>query len=70
MHTPNRDKVHAAYRQGEEAIVQLIDQLIQELQAPSRDGFKKLRNRSHDMRLPGNRKNGRQEGHVGIAIFM
>ena len=32
MHTPNRDEIHAAYQQGEGAIVQLINQLIQELQ--------------------------------------
>ena len=32
MHTPNRDEIHTAYQQGEGAIVQLINQLIQELQ--------------------------------------
>ena len=32
MHTPNCDEIHAAYQQGEGAIVQLINQLIQELQ--------------------------------------
>ena len=31
MHTPNRDEIHAACQQGEGAIVQLINQLIQEL---------------------------------------
>ena len=32
MHTPNCDEIHAAYQQGEGAIVQLINRLIQELQ--------------------------------------
>ena len=32
MHIPNCDEIHAAYQQGEGAIVQLINQLIQELQ--------------------------------------
>ncbi len=32
MHTPNRDEIHAAYQQGEGAIVHLVNQLIQELQ--------------------------------------
>nr|QNO51676.1 hypothetical protein IGDPAKFA_00030 [Methanosarcinales archaeon ANME-1 ERB6] len=32
MHTPNRDEIHAAYQQGEVAIVQLFGQFIQELQ--------------------------------------
>jgi transposase len=56
MNIPTRDEIRAAYRQGEEVIVQLFEQLIQELQAqqdrlnknskksskpPSSDGFKK-----------------------------
>ena len=32
MHTPTHEDIHTAYQQGEEAIVQLIGQLIQELQ--------------------------------------
>jgi len=32
MHIPTRDEIHAAYQQGEGAIVQLFDQFIQELQ--------------------------------------
>ena len=32
MRRPTRDEIRAAYRQGEGAIVQLINQLIQELQ--------------------------------------
>ena len=81
MHTPNRDEIHAAYQQGEGAIVQLFDQLIQELQAlqdqlnknsknsskpPSSDGLKKPRTKSQRKR--GNKKNGGQEGHVGHTL--
>ena len=81
MHTPNRDEIHAAYQQGEGAIVQLINQLIQELQTlqdqlnknsknsskpPSSDGLKKPRTKSR--RKPGNKKNGGQDGHVGHTL--
>nr|QNO44451.1 hypothetical protein OHDJCCFA_00008 [Methanosarcinales archaeon ANME-2c ERB4] len=81
MHTPNCDEIHAAYQQGEGAIVQLINQLIQELQTlqdqlnknsknsskpPSSDGLKKPRTKSQ--RKPGNKKNGGQEGHVGRTL--
>jgi len=81
MHTPNRDEIHAAYQQGEGAIVQLINQLIQELQTlqdqlnknsknsskpPSSDGLKKPRTKSQRKR--GNKKNGGQDGHVGHTL--
>nr|QNO44625.1 hypothetical protein ALDOFIIM_00004 [Methanosarcinales archaeon ANME-2c ERB4]QNO44934.1 hypothetical protein DMHHAFJO_00005 [Methanosarcinales archaeon ANME-2c ERB4]QNO46297.1 hypothetical protein FKGNILIC_00004 [Methanosarcinales archaeon ANME-2c ERB4] len=81
MHTLNRDEIHAAYQQGEGAIVQLINQLIQELQTmqdqlnknsknsskpPSSDGLRKPRTKSQRKR--GNKKNGGQEGHVGHTL--
>jgi hypothetical protein len=34
MNIPTRDEIRAAYRQGEEVIVQLFERLIQELPAP------------------------------------
>ena len=58
MNIPTRDETREAYRQGEEAIIQLVERLIQELQAqqdrlnknsknsskpPSSDAFKKFR---------------------------
>ena len=61
MYIPTHDEIRAAYRQGEEAIIQLFERLIQELQAqqdrlnknsknsskpPSSDGFKKPRTKS------------------------
>jgi hypothetical protein len=33
MNIPTRDEVRALYQQGEEAIIQLVERLIQELQA-------------------------------------
>jgi hypothetical protein len=33
MNIPTRDEIRAAYRQGEEAIIQLVERLIKELQA-------------------------------------
>jgi hypothetical protein len=36
MNLPTRDEIRAAYRQGEEEIIQLVEQLIQELQAQHR----------------------------------
>jgi transposase len=61
MNIPTRDEIRAAYRQGEEAIIQLFEWVIQELQAqqdrlnknsknsskpPSSDGFKKTHTKS------------------------
>ena len=61
MNIPTHDEIRAAYRQGEEEIIQLVERLIQELQAqqdhlnknsknsskpPSSDGFKKHRTKS------------------------
>jgi hypothetical protein len=61
MNIPTRDEIREAYRQGEEAIIQLVERLIQELQAqqdrlnknsknsskpPSSDGFKKTRTKN------------------------
>jgi uncharacterized protein YllA (UPF0747 family) len=33
MNIPTSDEIRAAYKQGEEAIIQLFERLIQELQA-------------------------------------
>ena len=81
MCIPTRDEIRAAYRQGEEATIQLFDYLVWELQTlqdqlnknsknsskpPSSDGFKKPRTKSS--RKPGNKKSGGQEGHVGHTL--
>jgi hypothetical protein len=81
MNIPTHDEIRAAYRQGEEEIIQLIDPLIRELQTlqdkqnknskncskpPSSDGFKKPRTKSQ--RKLGNRKNGGQKGHKGHTL--
>ena len=75
MNIPTRDEIREAYRQGEEAIIQLFERLIQELQAqqdrlnknsknsskpPSSDGFKKPRTKS--TRKTGSKKKRRAEG--------
>ncbi len=61
MNIPTGDEIRAAYQQGEEAIIQLVERLIQELQAqqdrlnknsknsskpPSSDAFKKHRTKN------------------------
>ena len=76
MNISTRDEIREAYRQGEEAIIQLFEWLIQELQAqqdrlnknsknsskpPSSDGFKKHRTKS-------TRKSGGQKGHKGHTL--
>jgi transposase len=81
MTIPTRDEICEAYRQGEEAIIQLFERLIQELQAqqdrlnknsknsskpPSSDGFKKPRTKS--TRKPGSKKSGGQKGHKGHTL--
>jgi hypothetical protein len=81
MNIPTRDEIRAAYRQGEEAIIQLVERLIQELQAqqdrlnrtsknsskpPSSDGFKKHRTKS--TRKIGSKKSGGQKGHKGHTL--
>jgi len=81
MNIPTRDEIRAAYRQGEEAIIQLVERLIQELQAqqdrlnknsnnsskpPSRDDFKKSRTKS--TRKNGSKKSGGQKGHKGHTL--
>jgi len=81
MNIPTHDEIHEIYRQGEEAITQLVDRLIQELQAlqarlnknsknsskpPSSDGFKKTRTKS--TRKNGSKKSGGQEGHKGHTL--
>jgi len=81
MNIPTRDEIRAAYRQGEEAIIQLFERLIQELQAqqdrlnknsknsskpPSSDGFKKPRTKS--TRKTGIKKSGGQKGHKGHTL--
>lgn len=81
MNIPTSDEIRAAYRQGEEAIVQLFERLIQELQAqqdrlnknsknsskpPSSDGFKKHRTKS--TRKTGSKKSGGQKGHKGHTL--
>ena len=81
MNIPTRDEIRAAYRQGEEAIIQLFERLIQQLQAqqdrlnknsknsskpPSSDGFKKHRTKS--TRKRGNKKSGGQNGHKGYTL--
>ncbi len=78
MNIPTRDEIREPYRQGEEAIIQLFERLIQELQAqqdrlnknsknsskhPSSDGFKKHRTKS--TRKNGSKKSGGQKGHKG-----
>jgi len=75
MNIHTRDEIRAAYRQGEEAIIQLFERLIQELQAqqdrlsknsknssklPSSDGFKKHRTKS--TRKTGSKKKRRAKG--------
>ena len=75
MCIPTRDEIRAAYRQGEEATIQLFDNLARELQTlqdqlnknsknsskpPSSDGLKKPRTKSQ--RKPGNKKNGWRRG--------
>ncbi len=75
MCIPTRDEIRAAYRQGEEATIQLFDNLARELQTlqdqlnknsknssktPSSDGLKKPRTKSQ--RKPGNKKNGGRRG--------
>lgn len=81
MNIPTSDEIRAAYRQGEEAIIQLFERLIQELQAqqdrlnknsknsskpPSSDGFKKHRTKS--TRKTGSKKSGGQKGHKGHTL--
>ena len=81
-HRPTHDEIRAAYQQGEEAIIQLVDYLVWELQAlqdqlnknsknsskpPSSDGLKKTP-RTKSQRKPGNKKNGGQAGHVGHTL--
>ena len=81
MNIPTRDEIREAYRQGEEAIIQLFERLIQELQAqqdrlnknsknsskpPSSDGFKKHRTKS--TRKTGSKKSGGQKGHKGHTL--
>nr|QNO44058.1 hypothetical protein HOOKONJN_00002 [Methanosarcinales archaeon ANME-2c ERB4]QNO44212.1 hypothetical protein EAPJJHLA_00003 [Methanosarcinales archaeon ANME-2c ERB4]QNO44791.1 hypothetical protein HJJCBNBL_00003 [Methanosarcinales archaeon ANME-2c ERB4] len=82
MCIPTHDEVRAAYRQGEEAIIQLVDYLVWEVQTlqdqlnknsknsskpPSSDGLKKTP-RTKSQRKPGNKKNGGQEGHEGHTL--
>ena len=81
MNIPTRDEIREAYRQGEEAIIQLFERLIQELQAqqdrlnknsknsskpPSSDGFKKPRTKSSIKN--GSKKSGGQKGHKGHTL--
>ncbi|KAF5415799.1 MAG: hypothetical protein C5S48_04895 [Candidatus Methanogaster sp.] len=82
VYRPTHDEIHAAYQQGEEAVIQLCDYLSWELQTmqdqlnknsknsskpPSSDGFKKTP-RTKSQRKPGNKKNGGQDGHVGHTL--
>jgi transposase-like protein len=81
MNIHARDEIREAYRQGEEAIIQLVERLIQELQAqqdrlnknsknssksPSSDGFKKHRTKS--TRKTSSKKSGGQKGHKGHTL--
>ncbi len=81
MNIPTRDEIRAAYRQGEEAIIQLFERLFQELQSqqdrlnknsknsskpPSSDGFKK--HRTKRTRKTGSKKSGGQKGHKGHTL--
>jgi hypothetical protein len=81
MNIPSHDEIREAYRQGEEAIIQLVERLILELQAqqdrlnknsknssksPSSDGFKKTRTKS--TRKSGSKKSGGQKGHKGHTL--
>ena len=82
MDIPTSDDIRAAYRQGEEAIIQLFERLIQELQAqqdrlnknsknsskpPSSDGFKKHRTKS-TRKTGSKKKSGGQKGHKGHTL--
>jgi transposase len=81
MNIPTRDEIREAYWQGEEAIIQLVERLIQELEAqqdrlnknsknsskpPYSDGFKKSRIKSSTKN--GSKKSGGQEGHKGHTL--
>ena len=81
MNIPTRDELRGAYRQGEEASIQLFERLIQKLQVqqdrlkknsknsskpPSSDGFKKHRTKS--TRKNGSKKSGGQKGHKGHTL--
>jgi transposase len=81
LNIPTRDEIRAAYRQGEEAIIQLFERLIHELQAqqdrlnknsknsskpPSSDAFKKHHTKS--TRKTGSKKSGGQKGHKGHTL--
>ena len=81
MNIPTREEIREAYRQGEEAIIQLFERLIQELQVlqgqlnknsknsskpPSSDGYKKPRTKSS--RKSGSRNSGGQKGHKGHTL--
>jgi transposase len=80
-HLPMPDEVRAAYREGEEAVVQLFTGLvarIQELEArlnkdshnsskpPTSDGLKK--GRKHGLRHKSGKKSGGQAGHEGHRL--
>jgi hypothetical protein len=83
MNIPTRDEIRAAYRQGEEAIIQLFERLIQELQAqqdrlnknsknsskpPSSDVFKKSCTKSTTKK--GSKKSGGQKGRMCSVVFV
>jgi len=75
---PSREEIHAAYVEGEEAVVAMIASLAENWvgaknsqnssKPPSSDGLKKPRTRS--LRKPSGKQSGGQPGHKGHTLKM
>jgi len=65
MNIPTRNELRAAYRQGEEASIQLFERLIQKLQVQQDRLKKNSKNSSKPPSSDGFKKSGGSKGHKG-----